>query len=142
MKSYNNIIDFSGDTVVGVSATTLSGGTIFSGSTDLSFIFAPINILGTNNIVESSNSAILGGYGNKITSSATGSTILGGSNITGSTADTAYIPQLQTTQGALTSIPSSWKFGDNVTGLTFTLITNNSLEVEVGGVTYKLAIVS
>jgi hypothetical protein len=65
------------------SINTVSGNNISSGS------FSVVTN-GQNNSNLGNDSSIIGGYGNKVNSLVTGSTILGGTNITASTSDTVY----------------------------------------------------
>jgi len=61
-----------------------AGGSGSTSSGNASFIHA------SNSNVLANNASIIGGFGNRLNSAATGSTILGGSNITGNTADMIY----------------------------------------------------
>ncbi len=65
-----------------------AGGSGSTASGHASFIHS------STSSVLANNSSILGGFANRLNSAATGSTILGGSNITGSTVNTVYVPNL------------------------------------------------
>jgi hypothetical protein len=78
---------------------TLSGGTdlwsaIIGGDNNILKASRSLVLGGTANILTASNSAIIGGSGNTMSSSATNSIILGGQNISATTNDMVYVPDL------------------------------------------------
>jgi len=77
-----------GDKTIADGVASHAGGenSISSGRT--SFIHSD------SSVVEDYGSSIIGGFSNRLTAGATGSTILGGSGITGTTSDTVYAPSL------------------------------------------------
>ncbi len=92
-----NTASGNGSHVEGVSNTAAgnygshAGGSGSTASGISSFIHS------SNSLVAANHATILGGFGNRLNAAATGSTILGGSNITGTTADTVYVPNLTAT---------------------------------------------
>ncbi len=77
--------------------TTASGSYSHAGGSGSTTSGQASFIHSSNSSLVANNSSILGGFLNRLNTAATGSTILGGSNITGSTADMVYVPNLTAT---------------------------------------------
>jgi len=102
---------FSANTVNG-SISTVEGDNTASG--DFSFIAG-----GTGGTVNGNYSSIIGGQGGLLINSATGSTILGGTGITGTSEDTVYMPNAfaQGAISATTFYSGSTDLGDIISNL-------------------------
>lgn len=131
---YQDIVNSCSSTIIGGRGNLIYG---FSGS--ISSCNATI-IGGSNNaICGSLHSSIIGGQLNSMTASNC-SVIIGGSNFTlDSCNDVVMVPKLIT--GTFGSM-AAWKLGATASTVGATVQTNQYIEVEVNGITYKLALIS
>ena len=131
---YNDIFNSCSSTIIGGRSNLIYGasGSICSSNTSI--------IGGANNtICGSLYSSIIGGQLNSMTASNC-SVIIGGSNFSLDTcSDVVMVPKLIT--GTFGSM-AAWKLGATASAVGATVQTDQYIEVEVNGITYKLALIS
>ena len=131
---FNDIFNSCSSTIIGGRSNLIYGasGSICSSNTSI--------IGGANNtICGSLYSSIIGGQLNSMTASNC-SVIIGGSNFSlDSCNDVVMVPKLIT--GTFGSM-AAWKLGATASAVGATVQTNQYIEVEVNGITYKLALIS
>jgi hypothetical protein len=131
---FNDITNSCSSTIIGGRSNSIYGasGSICSKNTSI--------IGGANNtICGSLYSSIIGGQLNSMTASNC-SVIIGGSNFSLDTcSDVVMVPKLIT--GTFGSM-AAWKLGATASAVGATVQTNQYIEVEVNGITYKLALIS
>jgi hypothetical protein len=131
---FNDIFNSCSSTIIGGRSNSIYGasGSICSRHT---------SIIGgaDNNISGSLYSSIIGGQLNSMTASNY-SVIIGGSNFSLDTcSDVVMVPKLIT--GTFGSM-AAWKLGATASAVGATVQTDQYIEVEVNGITYKLALIS
>ena len=131
---FNDIFNSCSSTIIGGRSNSIYGasGSICSSNTAI--------IGGANNtICGSLYSSIIGGQLNSMTASNY-SVIIGGSNFNlDSCSDVVMVPKLIT--GTFGSM-AAWKLGATASAVGATVQTDQYIEVEVNGITYKLALIS
>lgn len=131
---YNDIFNSCSSTIIGGRSNLIYGasGSICSSNTAI--------IGGANNTIRGSlYSSIIGGQLNSMTASNY-SVIIGGSNFNlDSCSDVVMVPKLIT--GTFGSM-AAWKLGATASTVGATVQTDQYIEVEVNGITYKLALIS
>lgn len=131
---YQDIVNSISSTIIGGRSNLIYG---FSGS--ISSCNATIIGGSTNAICGSLYSSIIGGQSNSMTAS-NNSVIIGGSCFSlDSCSDVVMVPKLIT--GTFGSM-ASWKLGATASTVGATVQTDQYIEVEVNGITYKLALIS
>jgi hypothetical protein len=131
---FNEIFNSCSSTIIGGRSNSIYGasGSICSSNT---------SIIGgaDNTICGSLYSSIIGGQLNSMTASNC-SVIIGGSNFSLDTcSDVVMVPKLIT--GTFGSM-AAWKLGATASAVGATVQTDQYIEVEVNGITYKLALIS
>jgi hypothetical protein len=131
---FNEIFNSCSSTIIGGRSNSIYGasGSICSSNT---------SIIGgaDNTICGSLYSSIIGGQLNSMTASNC-SVIIGGSNFSlDSCSDVVMVPKLIT--GTFGSM-AAWKLGATASAVGATVQTDQYIEVEVNGITYKLALIS